>query len=77
MMKGCFFEGAVAQSRLQKNVPAKIYITIVLVFFCIPAFSMQNPWSQKWKKIDTKTYRIIFPAGAENLAQRVDNLMEY
>jgi len=77
MVKCYFFEGAIAQSRLQKNVPAKIYITIMLVFFCIPAFSMQSPWNQKWKKIDTKTYRIIFPAGTEKLAQRVANLMEY
>lgn len=57
----------------------KAYILLLLTisFISLPAAAMQNPWSQKWKEIDTGTYRIIFPAENEELGQRVANLMEY
>jgi len=55
---------------------------ITFIIFMISAATLrisaqQNPPFKGWKYIDAGHYRIIFPEGLENIAQRTANLMIY
>ena len=59
----------------------KIIFSFTLVFISIIAFAQTpvlntNPPGLKWRKIDTKDFKIIFPASYENEAQRMANTLQ-
>ncbi|MDH5474938.1 MAG: hypothetical protein OEX22_04545, partial [Cyclobacteriaceae bacterium] len=59
----------------------KIIFTFTLLFISILAFAQTpvlntNPPGLKWRKIDTKDFKIIFPASYENEAQRMANTLQ-
>ena len=56
----------------------KIFVVYVILVSFVPSLAAQqfggNPPSVKWKQINTDTFRIIFPAGLDQLAQSVANI---
>ena len=60
-------------------------ISLLLIFFsvlCINGFPQfydngQDPAGLKWKQINTKNYRILFPEDFLPQAQRLANLLDY
>ena len=54
-----------------------ILLTVFAVFIGSTSFSQQNPSSLKWNEINSEHAKIVFPAGLENQAQKVANLIDY
>ncbi|MCD6555795.1 MAG: PD40 domain-containing protein, partial [Bacteroidales bacterium] len=54
-----------------------ILLTVFAVFIGLISFSQQNPSSLKWNEINSEHAKIVFPAGLENQAQKVANLIDY
>ncbi|MFI5129753.1 MAG: hypothetical protein ACHQFX_07175, partial [Chitinophagales bacterium] len=58
----------------------RCFLGLIFLALVTDIFSQRfggNPPSIKWKRIDTDTARIIFPAGLDSQAQRISSLVHY
>jgi hypothetical protein len=60
----------------------KIILALAVTFIsCVQVFSQEvlenNPPSIKWSQINTRKFRIVFPAGFEEQGQRMANTLEH
>ncbi|HTE34337.1 MAG TPA: hypothetical protein VK666_28350, partial [Chryseolinea sp.] len=58
-----------------------ILICVVCAYLCFEATGQtvleNNPTHLRWNQVNTEHFRVLFPVGFENQAQRVASTLEY